>query len=571
MKFKKFNETDQEIPLDDQIPEKSIQKEIMLNNLNTFNNIQIPLSPNNTQTLSSKAKLQENLISEKNESFQAVLGNLLDEIGFSKYHYLVFTVTALILISAGVQELMLAFVLSVMNYGKERGDLSRLTQYDLAIVTTSEYLGYTSSAVLINFITYYISNRRSIQIFSVLTLVFTGISIFSLEFYTATITRYFTGICLGVIDTLLYLNLVETCPTRIRGFIGSFILLFFPLGQLIIALICYGELKYGIVGGGNHTEFRYILLVPFIIVVSVVFIILPFMEDSARRIAISDYKASLAVVKKISKFNKNATSKEKDVIIEKLVRKATEDFIAKKKVLKSNTVVMSTKRFDADFDENFSQRSEEIKHNSNRSDQSLTFSESVVNIFNSKYCKNSVILFTCAFFTGFIFNGIFFLLPTTAPNLNYETFKYVIISVSMEIPANCVISLLIETNFVGRLKGIKLGYFLSFITCLICFYLNYLKIDFTVINCLLKFFITIPQNVVLIYASEIYEGKLRTFGVTAINFWKRVGTIISPFVVAFMLHQYGDMGPYFLFTPLALISFFISLILNMETRNKPLE
>lgn len=573
MKFKKFHETDLEIPSSQlkQNPDISVHKELMLKTQNTLNNIQIPLSTINPEQHSSNDKFQENLISEKYDNFQVALSNLLDEIGFSKYHYLVFCVTALILISAGVQELLLAFVLSVMNYGKKREDISRLTQYDLAIITTSEYLGYTSSALLINFISYYISNKRSIQFFTVFTLLFTGISIFSLEFYTATITRYFTGICLGVIDTLLYINLVETCPTRIRGFIGSFILIFFPLGQLIISLICFWELKYGIIGVGHNTEFRYILLIPFLIVVSVVILILPFLEDSARHVGVNDYKGSLAVVKKISQFNKNAKSKEKDIIIEKLVKKVSEDFISKKKFTKSNTVVMSTKRFDADFDDNFSVRSEEIKHSSNRSDQSLTFSQSVVNIFNTKYYKNSIILFTCAFFTGFIFNGIFFLLPTTAPSLNYESFKYVIISVSMEIPANCLISLLIETNLVGRLNGIKFGYFLSLLVCLTCFYLNFLNIDFTVINCLLKLFITIPQNVILIYASEIYEGKLRTFGVSAINFWKRVGTIISPFVVAFMLHQFGDMGPYFLFTPLVLFCLCISLILNLETRNMPLE
>ena len=448
----------------------------------------------------------------------------------------------------------------------------------------------------------YISNRLSIQIFAVLTLISTGVSIFSLEFYTAAITRFFTGICLGVIDTLLYLNLVETSPTRIRGFIGSFILLFFPLGQLIFALICYGELKSGLVGGEGNMEYRYILLLPFLTVALVVILILPFLEESARRVALNDFQGSLNVVRKISKFNRNRFNKEDgESVIDKMVKKASQDFNIKNKNVNLNTmaVAVTTKRFDFEFDDDLEKKENidnnqniennqnidniqniennqnidniQNKNNSHRSEQSLSLAENFKKMFTYKYYKHSIILCLCALFTGLIFNGIFFLLPTTAPELHSDTFKDVIISVSMEIPANCLISLLIETNYIGRLRGIKIGYFLSLITCMVCFYLDFIKVDYTVINCLLKFFITIPANVVLIYASEIYEGKLRTFGVSAINFWKRVGMIISPFMVTFMGHEFGRMGPYYLFGPLALISFAISLFLDVETRNVPLE
>lgn len=63
------------------------------------------------------------------------LNIVLDSMGFSRYHKLIFIITALILICGGVQELMLAILLSLIN------EKQSLTEYHLALVNTTEYLG----------------------------------------------------------------------------------------------------------------------------------------------------------------------------------------------------------------------------------------------------------------------------------------------------------------------------------------------------------------------------------------------------------------------------------------------
>jgi OCT family organic cation transporter-like MFS transporter 15 len=171
--------------------------------------------------------------------------------------------------------------------------------------------------------------------------------------------------------------------------------------------------------------------------------------------------------------------------------------------------------------------------------------------------------------TGFIFNGIFFMLPTTAPRLERKELKDVIKSVSLEIPSNFIASILIDNERIGRLITLKLSYFITIIVCVICFIVgeNYL-----IINCMLKFFITISSNILLVYCSESYGTIIRAFGISSFNFWKRIGSIISPFIITYVDYRLGNGYPsFYIFLPMSVACFIISLLLTVESRGKPLE
>lgn len=530
----------------------------------------------------------DDLSSKKEENLLVIMNRLIDDMGFSKYHLLIFTIAALILICGGVQELMLSIVLSMIT------KKDNLSHYHMAIITTSEYMGYTTATILVNIITNYISSRRAIQIFAVLTLISTGVSIFSIHFYLATFSRFFTGVCLGMIDILIYLNLLESCPTKIRGFVGSFILIFFPLGQFLTSIFCYFQLNTD-----PDANFRNLLLIPFITVAALIIVLLPFLQDSARRMgAEKNVKGSMEVVKKISIFNKDdAFLHNKEKIMNELVRKASEENIGEAKrgkIKKANTMfVMDHQRKISDLqssgkgnnmpndvqnDINNGDNRQENNNNADKLDNNLlvvtpiydrkSFKLQLEGVLDNKHFKFSIIFWTLATLTGFIFNGVFFMLPTTPRELETSTLKDVIISVSMEIPSNFLVYIMIENKSIGRLKLLKIGYFSTIIICLICFICGY---DYLIINCLLKFFITIPTNVLLVYGSEIYEGRVRTFGVSSINFFRRLATIASPFIVTYMDYKFGPLGPYFIFAPFSILAFIISTRLDIETRGVPLD
>jgi hypothetical protein len=458
------------------------------------------------------------------------ISKLLDQMGFTRYHFLLFTITALILACGGIQEVMLNIVLSMVN------EKNKLNEYQLAFFTTSEYIGLTSASILVNLLTQYISNKRAIQIFSILTLIFTGVSIVGLNFYLTVCSRLLIGLSLGVLEVLLYQNLIESCPTRIRGFIGSFILLFSPLGSLIVTSICYLSL----IEGEYELNFRYLLLFPFIISSFTLLITLPFLEDSVRRmVAINNLQGSFKIMKKMSKFNKN------------------------------DKFLLENKEFINQFI-----KEDDINNlkNDDTHPSFYTHNESFINmikmIFTQKYFKITLLLWMGSLLSGFLFNGVFYLVPTYALNLVKREFREVLLSHSMEIPSILVASFLIEVKRLGRLRSLKLSNFMVCLISFICLITNKYLLG---INFLLKFFSSITVNILLLYCSEIYEGKLRTFGISALNFWRRLATISSPFIITYMNNKYQDLGPYYIFFPTSLALFVLSIFLTKETRGISLE
>jgi hypothetical protein len=461
------------------------------------------------------------------------ISKLLDEMGFSRYHFLLFTITALILACGGIQEVMLNIVLSMVN------EKNKLDEYQLAFFTTSEYIGLTSASIIVNLLTHYISNKLAIQSFSILTLIFTGVSIVGLNFYLTVFSRFFIGLSLGVLEVLLYQNLIESCPTRIRGFIGTFILLFSPLGSLVITLICY----FSLIEGQFELNFRYLLLFPFIISSFTLLITLPFLEDSVRRmVAINNLQGSLKIIKKMSKFNKND------------------------KFLQDNNEFIT--HIIRDELNNSEKREEHNKSANLNNTHNESFIYMIKMIFTQKYFKITLLLWTSSMLSGLLFNGVFYLVPTYALNLVRKDFKEVLISHSMEIPSILVASFLIEFKRLGRLRSLKLSNFMVTIISSLCLVMNKYLLS---INFLLKFFSSITVNILVIYGSEIYEGRLRTFGISAINFWRRLATISSPFLVTYMSNRYLDVGPYYIFLPTSLLLFVLSLFFTKETRGISLE
>ena len=140
-------------------------------------------------------------------------------------------------------------------------------------------------------------------------------------------------------------------------------------------------------------------------------------------------------------------------------------------------------------------------------------------LFNEDYLKYTLAFWILASFAGFVFNGIHFMLPATAPKITKNTFLDLVLFKSMEIPPNFFAMLLIENKDMGRKMTIQIGFFITFMISLINIYLGESILLF---DCLLKFSLTIPSNVLIVYCSEIYDSHIRTFGLSMMNFWKKI-------------------------------------------------
>ena len=483
----------------------------------------------------------------------------LDNMGFTRYHLLLFATNALFLFCEGMNEIIHIILLSMIN------EKHNLSHYHLAFMNSIEYLGYSVSTLLVNYITTIIRRKHAILISVFVSLLCTGLSITSFNFIFASINRFILGFCFGILDLLVYLNLFESLPTKIRGFVSTMILLFFPLGEFALSLTCYFKLKEG----QMEVNYKFMLLFPFIFT-CIICLSAIFLQESPRELFFGkqEYEKGAESFKKISEFNRDESNKNKFNFGDPEVEKAANDISIELGIIPNNgnNEAQNENEFQDNIKDNKNIQKALLRQDSNNSH--LFKMSRLRQLFSQDYLKYTILFWILGSFSGFIFYGIHFMLPATAPKINKNTFLDLVLFESMEIPPNFFAMLLIENKGLGRKNTIRTGFIITFIISLINIYLGETILLF---DCLLKFSLTIPLNILFVYSSEIYDSHVRTLGLSLMNFWKKISSLFSPFFMSYILYKYGEFSTHLCYAPLLAISAFGSLFLTIETRGRALD
>ena len=480
----------------------------------------------------------------------------LDNMGFTKYHLLLFITNALFLFCEGMHEIIHIILLSMIN------EKHNLSHYHLAFMNSIEYLGYSISTLLVSTITTHIKRKNTILISVFFSLICTGLSITSFNFYFASLNRFVLGFCFGILDILIYLNLFESLPTKIRGFVSTMILLFFPLGEFTLSLICYFKLREG----EMEVNYKVMLLFPFIFT-CIICLTAMFIQESPRELFFGkgEYNEGSKTFIKINEFNRDEMNKNKFNFGDPEIDKVTKNIELGNIIPSDNSKNIENKEMQDYIKEENNLEGGLIK-------QEVETNPFKMNrlklLFSKEYFKYTILFWILGSFSGFIFYGIHFMLPATAPKINKYTFLDLVLFESMEIPPNFFAMLLIENKGIGRKNTIKIGFVVTFIISLTNIYLGETILLF---DCLLKFALTIPLNVLFVYSSEIYDSHIRTLGLSLMNFWKKISSLFSPFFMSYILYKYGEFATHLCYAPLLAISAFGSLFLSIETRGKALD
>ena len=483
----------------------------------------------------------------------------LDNMGFTRYHLLLFATNALFLFCEGMNEIIHIILLSMIN------EKHNLSHYHLAFMNSIEYLGYSVSTLLVNYITTIIRRKHAILISVFVSLLCTGLSITSFNFIFASINRFILGFCFGILDLLVYLNLFESLPTKIRGFVSTMILLFFPLGEFALSLTCYFKLKEG----QMEVNYKFMLLFPFIFT-CIICLSAIFLQESPRELFFGkqEYEKGAESFKKISEFNRDESNKNKFNFGDPEVEKAANDISIELGIIPNNgnNEAQNENEFQDNIKDNKNIQKALLRQDSNNSH--LFKMSRLRQLLSQDYLKYTILFWILGSFSGFIFYGIHFMLPATAPKINKNTFLDLVLFESMEIPPNFFAMLLIENKGLGRKNTIRAGFIITFIISLINIYLGETILLF---DCLLKFSLTIPLNILFVYSSEIYDSHVRTLGLSLMNFWKKISSLFSPFFMSYILYKYGEFSTHLCYAPLLAISAFGSLFLTIETRGRALD
>ena len=159
------------------------------------------------------------------------------------------------------------------------------------------------------------------------------------------------------------------------------------------------------------------------------------------------------------------------------------------------------------------------------------------------------------------------MLPATAPKINKHTFFDLVLFEGMEIPSNFIASLLIDTSL-GRLNILRIGFSVSFMVSLIIIWIGESVLIF---SCLLKFFLTIPNTVLIVYSSEIYDSNVRTIGISFVNFWKKISSLFAPFVMSYLTINYGEFSTNYLYGIFLCFCTIASFFFKTESKGIPLD
>ena len=482
----------------------------------------------------------------------------LDNMGFTRYHLLLFLTNALFLFCEGMNEIIHIILLSMID---EKHDLSN---YHLAFMNSIEYFGYSISTLLVNYITNLIKRKYAILISVFVSLLCTGLSITSFNFIFASINRFILGFCFGILDILIYLNLFESLPTKIRGFVSTMILLFFPLGEFALSLTCYFKLKEG----QMEVNYKFMLLFPFIFT-CIICLSAIFLQESPRELFFGkqEYEKGAESFKKINEFNRDESNKNKFNFGDPEVEKAANDISIELGIMpnQDNHEAQNENEFQDNIKDNKNIQKSLLRQESNNNIFKMA---RLRQLFSQEYLRYTLLFWILGSFSGFIFYGIHFMLPATAPKINKNTFLDLVLFESMEIPPNFFAMLLIENKGLGRKNTIRSGFIITFIISLINIYLGETILLF---DCLLKFSLTIPLNILFVYSSEIYDSHIRTLGLSLMNFWKKISSLFSPFFMSYILTKYGEFSTHLCYAPLLAICAFGSLFLSIETRGRALD
>jgi hypothetical protein len=441
----------------------------------------------------------------------------IDSIGFTKYHYLVFFVGALILIANGMQIILQAFLVSLLR------TIEEINIYDLAIINFCENVGYSIAYLIIMFYGKNLKNKITIQIVSVICLICNGLGIMIFAFKFVLINRFFIGMCLGALDILIFVMLLEMFSSKIRGFMSCIILVFNPLGQVISSLIAFWKLDEQVV----ENNYYLLLHFPFYILIVVVILVIFFQESPRHLFEEGKYETGISTYLNNNKNTKVAS------------------------FMRQKTAILEEEQEKASHNDKFKTIADDLK-----------FSD----LFYQPLNYTLIIIFF-SLFAGFIYNGVYFLLPTNAPGLTRHEVLRLLLSVSIDIPSNIFASVIIETNYFGRLKTIMLGWIIGLICSLVCS-ISPQNIIFMV---MIKFGITLSVSALIIYACELYPKNLRTSIVSLFNLGRRLSVMVAPLIVSLVADEIQENLVYVIFALICLISIFLNYTFKIETRDKVLD
>lgn len=549
----------------------------------------------------------------KDEYYKGSLDTLINDMKISYYSICVFFVFSLLIMVDGGEMTVISLLVTKL------GTSWQLSKFEKGLMGSAVFVGFFMGTLISGKVSDVSGRKPIFLIGNFMVSVFAISSAFSPNFALFAVFRGFCGFGIGLSLPAAAALSAEICPSKYRGILLNLLALFFPLGEILTALLA----KYLL--NNSENGWRYLLAVislPMILA----FLLSIVVRESPRFLANNKefqktfVELEFLLDRKLTNSEKSNVKKEVNLASENLSVESSYFSLFTKQYIFLNLSV-SFLLFSCSFiyygviyvlpeglQNNFEQKKDKNNQNSlsnfdsinyNNASDNITLrmldyisdSDNTYSITNSsdstldKYIKsvtstissNESLNVDNTFITDLDMkpnnstnNNTNYEVSTNNSNLTSElneVFDGVIYSALSEIPSPIVAMILVNIKLFGRRYSIAIGFILVAFFAVLSAYFNEHLI---VLASLLKFSINIPFAISYLYVSEAFPTKIRSIAIGFTNSFTRLGGIITPIASQFM-YEINRSYPYIAYFLNAILATIIAFFLPIETYGRALD
>jgi len=520
--------------------------------------------------------IEKKTISEIHENFQFTtfndhnhtlekinyIDNFINNAGYTKYHFHLFLINAIIFFMIGSEFVITNLLLSTL---KTEWNLS-----DNQVVTLSSalFVGILITSVLSGNIN---SNygRRIPTILGCLTLsIFSMLTSFAYNFWFMLFIKVLVGIGIGTVIPSLTSLVTECIPNNNRSLVLNGVWGLYPLGIIYVCYIGIHFIKR------NIFDWRTTCLINSLTGIPVCYLAF-FLDESPRFLFLkitSHFKPQGATDKTQNIDDKNPIMTEAFEILNKLGKSANKLLSDEDKRNIINQLRDERDKKDYEYEKSLHHTHEKRKSLDSFNDSGLN--KSIRQKSKSKFSFRlffteenkftSICLIFLWYLTSLISFGLLVVLPKQyeiiLKNDKSESLKNMILTMYIFFVCPLVRGYISELSL-GRRLTMVIGFTGAAVFSLICFFTEH---NLFVFSGTLNFFINISLGVVSVYTSEFYDTLLRSGALGMGNAFTRIGGITAPFVANFS-ESIMYKGSFLSFTVFSVIGAILSFMLK-ETK-----
>jgi MFS family permease len=556
-----------------------IKSEIVLNNNKM---IEREASPESDAPLMNEVNCEIQSEEEKN---YLTIDEVLDNIGYTKYHIMMIAMVGLSLASDGVELYLIYLIAPVLKR------IYHLQESQVSIIVSSLFLGIAIGAISSGiFIKQH--GRRGVMLFFLTVIsIFGTLCVVINNIYWFLFCRFIIGISIGVLFNLTN-ALCEILPKKYRDFLMGSIYFYVKLGIVyfvLIFLICT-------LNTDPIYNYKLIIILSSIPMYVCLFLSYFYYEESPRILLWThrNYQEAFRVIEKIAE-GSDYTLSEKDKLglineVNKKKHKKLDDdnpicilkSLFKKKYIYLFTIVtliwMANALILFTNLHTLPVMLTKIEHKNQLND-------SINNItkFKKAFLKKSNFTSTLegnhSIELDMNFNStdgsqnknrnltISDLLAIQEKKERNEKIQKILIANLIPLPAEFLAGVLTSSPILGRKYTMSIGFIFEMIFALLMIvHPSYLY----VYSSMIVFFNVLSFNICKLYTTEAFHTDVRDVAYGFSNFCSRIAVVFIPYISSFT-YLYSDFGPCYFMAIVGGSGFLLSFFLPFDTHNRPLD